>query len=157
MAQNIFVMIQNLFGHIEGKDIRILPCPSIGPKQFWTSLHCFGTDLKLIFNLDMVWKVIFSCENMLLTGPCPNWKPILDQSKMFWTFRRTGHQNIFPQFRSPEEIQPDLTVQSASSSSRQQSTARLTRFPSDLLETSVDPQPAAAQAAAQQVNWVHYI
>jgi hypothetical protein len=70
----------------------------------------------------------------------------------FGPIERTGHQNIFPQFRSPEEIQPDLTVQSASSSSRQQSTARLTRFPSDLLETSVDPQPAA-QAAAQQVNW----
>ena len=73
---------------------------------------------------------------------------------MFWTFRRTGHQNIFPQFRSPEEIQPDLTVLSASS--RQQSTARLTRFPSDLLETSVDPQPAA-QAAAQQVNWAQNV
>ena len=69
----------------------------------------------------------------------------------FGTIKRTGHQNTFPQFRSPEEIQPDLTVQSASSS-RQQNTARLTRFPSDLLETSVDPQPAA-QAAAQQVNW----
>ena len=49
------------------------------------------------------------------------------------------------QFRSPEEIQPDLTVQSASR--EQQSTARLTRFPSDLLESSVDPQPSAAAAA----------
>jgi hypothetical protein len=74
----------------------------------------------------------------------------------FGPLRRIGHQNIFPQFRSPEEIQPDLTVQSASSSSRQQSTARLTRFPSDLLETSVDPQPAA-QAAAQQVNWAQHV
>ena len=77
MAQNIFVMIQNCLGHIEGKDIRILPCPSISPKQFWTSLHCFGTDPKLIFNLDMVWKVKFSCENMLLD--------LVQIENLFWT------------------------------------------------------------------------
>ena len=36
-------------------------------------------------------------------------------------------------FRSPEEIQPDLTVQSARR-------PFLSRFPSDLLESSVDPR-----------------
>ena len=44
MAQNTFVMIQNCFGHIEGKDIRILQCPSISPKQFWTSDKRFGNE-----------------------------------------------------------------------------------------------------------------
>ena len=57
------------------------------------------------------------------------------------------------QFRSPEEIQPDLTVQSASrAEGHQQSKAaagRLRRFPSDLLESSVDPQPSAAAGAEQ--------
>ena len=38
---------------------------------------------------------------------------------------------VISHYRSPEEIQPDFTVQSG----RQ----RLTRFPSDLLESSVDP------------------
>ena len=55
------------------------------------------------------------------------------------------------QFRSPEEIQPDLTVRSASASRQpQQSTTagRLTRFPSDLLESSVDPQPPRPVEAA---------
>ena len=31
------------------------------------------------------------------------------------------------------------------------------RLPSDLLETSVDPQPAAAQATSQQVMWARNV
>lgn len=40
-----------------------------------------------------------------------------------------------PNYRSPEEILPDLTVQSA----KTLASSHLKRFPSDLLESSVDP------------------